>query len=80
MKSWDPLLLPHLKMERTEWGMFNVERGLKIMTKEELGVLCLKSRQAGEKGICRVLRGVRKQTSFGSREENLNLWVHNLEC
>lgn len=29
--------------------------------------------------MCRVLWGVRKQTSFGAREERLNWWVHILD-
>lgn len=46
MKSWDPILLPYLKMERTEWNMFIVEKGLKIMKKERAGGVLPKRAEA----------------------------------
>lgn len=36
MESRDPRLLPRVKMERAEWGMFDVEKGLKMMQSKEL--------------------------------------------
>lgn len=71
MKFWDPMLLSHLKMERTEWDMFIMEKGLKIMKRERAGrVLPKRALKLREKFVCRVLREVRKQIfvdSLGKR-------------